>query len=65
MGAFYKDNKSPELMLFFRLLDSNACIFFYWFWYKTCFEVMFSKFLKFKMWIIILCIMKHDRDFFR
>ena len=46
-----------------RLLDSKTCIFFYCFWYNIYFVIIFFNLLKDKMWIIVLQIMKHNRNF--
>ena len=36
---------------------------FYYFWDVIYFKIIFSNFLKYKLWIIILQIIKHKRDF--
>ena len=57
-------NGSPGLTIF--LLDCSLVklVSFSVVLRNTCFEIIFLKFLKYEIWIIILQIMKDSRDFF-
>lgn len=57
-------NGSTILLTIFRLFHSKSQIFFNCFQYHNYYEAMFLNLLKQMISIIIVKIMKHDRDFF-